>query len=213
MFMRTCILALLCLSAAAAADVTGTWNVTAITPSGREHKMQMVLKDEGGNLSGTMSGEQGAVALEEVRFAGDELSYRLPVAGGVVVKLTVAGAAMKGAFTTTDGATGKVAASRAAVAQGASVAGYWNCDAKSSSGRQYKLQLDLAEEDGKLSGTVTRADGSVPLDDVKLQGNQLSFKIAADGAVYTVKLTLEGQTFKGSYTSPGGESGSVTGAR
>ena len=119
-----------------------------------------------------MSGEQGSIALQELKVDGDELSYRIPASGGVVVKLTVAGAAMNGTFTAADGAAGKVTASRAAAAaKAASVAGHWNCEVKSSSGRQYKLQLDLAEEGGKLSGTITRADGSAPIDDVKLDGN------------------------------------------
>ena len=194
--------------------MTGTWNVTATTASGREYKAQMVLKDEGGKLVGEISGEQGPIALQELKVDGDELSYRIPASGGVVVKLTVAGAAMNGTFTAADGAAGKVTASRsAAAAKAAGVAGHWNCEATSSSGRLYKLQLDLAEEGGKLSGTITRADGSAPIDDVKLDGNNLSFKIAADGTVYTVKLTVEGQTLKGSYANAAGEGGSVTGGR
>ena len=213
MFIRTTILALVCLSAAAAGDVTGTWNVTATTPKGREHKVQMVLKDEGGKLVGTMSSEQGSIALQDLKLAGDELSYRIPASGGYVVKLTVAGAEMNGTFTAADGAAGKVTASRAAAAKAVSVAGHWNCDVKSGSGRLYKLQLDLAEEGGKLSGAITRSDGSAPVDDAKLEGNELSFKVAADGTVYTVKLTVEGETLKGSYTSPAGEGGSVTGGR
>ncbi len=213
MLIRTTILVLVCLSAAAAGDVIGTWNVTATSSSGRENKVQMVLKDEGGKLVGEMSDEQGSVALEELKIAGDELSYRIPASKGIVVKLTVAGATMNGTFTAADGATGKVTASRAAAAKTVSVAGHWNCEATSSSGREYKLQLDLAEEGGKLSGTITRADGSAAVDDAKLEGNNLSFKVAADGTVYTVKLTVEGQTLKGSYASPTGEGGSVTGGR
>lgn len=213
MFMRTTLLTWLCLSAAAAADITGTWDVTATTPSGRERKMQMVLKQEDGKLSGVMSGEQGSVALEEVKFAGGELSFRLPVGGGVVVKATLAGAAITGAYTTPDGDTGKVTASRAAAAKAAPVAGHWNCEAKPASGQPFKLQLDLAGEDGKLGGTITRADGSAPLDDVKLEGNGLSFKVSADDTIYTVKLTVGGETLAGSYTTTAGDSGSVTGGR
>lgn len=213
MLIRTTLLALFCLATALAADVTGTWNVTATTSSGREYKMQMLLKDEGGKLVGEMSGEQGLIALQELKAEGDELSYKIPYAGGVGVKLTVADAAMNGTFTAADGATGKVTATRAAAARPASIAGHWNCEATTSSGRPYKLQLDLAEEAGKLSGAITRADGSAPIDDAKLEGNNLSFKVAADGTVYTVKLTVEGQTLKGSYTTPAGEGGNVTGGR
>jgi hypothetical protein len=213
MLIRTTILALFCLASALAADVAGTWNVTATTSSGREYKLQLVLKDEGGKLVGTISNEQGSIALEELKVAGDELSYRIPASGGIVTKLTVAGAAMNGTFTTADGATGKVVASRAAAAKPASIAGHWNCEATTSSGRPYKLQLDLAEEGGKLSGTITRADGSAPIDDAKLEGNNLSFKVAADGTVYTIKLTVEGQTLKGSYATPTGEGGNMTGGR
>jgi hypothetical protein len=172
----------------------------------------MVLKDEGGKLAGAMSGEQGSFALQELKIEGDELSYRIPASGGVIVKLSVAGAAMNGTFTAADGATGKVTASRSA-AKPAGVAGHWNCEVTTGSGRPYKLQLDLTEEGGKLSGAITRSDGSAPLDEVKLEGNNLSFKVAADGTVYTVKLTVEGQTLKGSYANAAGEGGAVTGGR
>ncbi len=214
MSIRTTLLALFCSAAALAADVTGAWNMTATTSSGREYKVQLVLKNEDGKLAGTMSSEQGSIVLQELKAEGDELSYKIPAAGGVAIKLTVAGDAMNGTFTAADGATGKVTASRAAAAAKAvSVAGHWNCEATSGSGRLYKLQLDLAEEGGKLSGTITRADGSAPIDDAKLEGNQLTFKISADDTVYTVKLTVEGQTLKGSYATPTGEGGKVTGGR
>ncbi len=214
MFIRTILPALFCIASALGADVTGTWNVTATTSSGREYKAQMLLKEEGGKLAGELSSEQGTVALLELKAEGDELSFKVPTAGGVAVKLTVAGAAMDGTFTAADGATGKMAASRAAAAaKAAGVGGHWNCEATTSSGRPYKLQLDLTEEGGKLGGTITRADGSAPIDDAKLEGNQLSFKVAADGTVYSVKLTVEGQTLKGTYATPTGEGGNVTGGR
>lgn len=210
MFARTAIPFFLC-TAALAADVTGAWNLTATTASGREYKTQMVLTEAEGKLSGTVATGQGTVALEEVKMAGSELSYRIPLAGGVAVKLAVEGAAMQGTFSAPDGTTGKLAASR--VPAGAKVAGHWSCEAKTASGQIHKILLDIAEEGGKLSGTATRADGSAPLEELKLEGDRLSFKIAADGTVYTVSLTVDGRTLKGSYSTATGATGSVTGTR
>ena len=86
--------------------------------------------------------------------------------------------------------------------------------AQSSDGTQYKLDLLLKEEGGKLSGTLTTAGGEVlELREVKLEGEELSFKLDTDDGTYSVALKVSENTMKGSYTGPSGETGTVTAKR
>ena len=206
---RIAALALASVALAAAADVTGNWNLTATAPGGDEHRAQLELKNEGGRLSGMLTGPEGAIALEDVRLAGDQLSWRLPVQGGFVLKLTVAANSMKGTYTGADGTSGPVAVTRAAAAAGASVAGQWKGTAKSSGGRLYHIVLDVASQDGKITGTLSADEGSLPIQDARLEADRFSFKLTTDDGEYTIKLTVSANQMKGTYAGPGGESGSV----
>lgn len=95
-----------------AAEVTGTWNLLAEGADGQEYKLELVLESQNGNLSGTISSEQGSLALEDVKLTGNELTYKVPYQGGYVFKLTAEANNMKGTFTSPDGATGKVTATK-----------------------------------------------------------------------------------------------------
>jgi hypothetical protein len=198
---------------AAAADVAGKWNVTATTSSGREYKLELELKNEGGKLTGTMASSEGSIALEDVQLNGDQLSYKLPAGAGYAVKFTVAGDSMKGTFSGGDGATGQTTAVRAGAAASGGIAGKWKMSANSSGGRQYDVQLDLAQEGGKITGTASVPDGSAPIEEAKLDGDQLTFKISNGEGVYSLKLTVAGNAMKGSYTGPNNETGKVNANR
>lgn len=214
--MRLLIPFLICWSATAA-DVAGKWNVTAATPGGREYKLEMELRNEGGKLSGEMSSAQGSTALQDVLLSGDQLSYKLPVGANTYsVKFTVAGSTMKGTWAAADGSGGSTTATRAAGAAAvspAAVTGKWDLASKSDSGRERKLVLEVASQEGNLSGTITAPEGSVPLTQPKLEGNQFTFQLVVDDATYTVKLAVAGAAMKGSYTGTNGDNGTVTAQR
>lgn len=203
-------LVLACAWAAGAADVTGKWNVTAAAPSGREFKAELLLQNEGGKLSGTMSSSQGTFVLEEVKFVGGELSYKVSAGAGYTLKFKVAENSMRGNWTSDDGATGAISATRAGAAAAGGVAGRWKGQAKSSGGREYNIQLEIAEENGKLTGTLGTDEGSVALQEASLEGSEFSFKLATDEGTYTVKLAVSENAMKGTYSGPGGETGNVT---
>ena len=212
--MRYLVVLLSCLCAVAATDVTGTWDVTATGPDGAEHKLGLELKGAPDKLIGSMSSPEGTVEIEDVQLKGDQLSYKVPARGGYVIRFTVSGNSMKGTFTGADGATGPMQASRAnAAAASPNVAGKWKGTAKSNNGRQYDIELELAIQGGKITGTLSAAEGSVQVQGAKLEGNQLSFKLATDEGEYSAKLTVSGNEMKGTYTAPGGETGNMTVSR
>lgn len=96
----------------------------------------------------------------------------------------------------------------------AEVTGKWKVDAQSSTGTQYKLDLVLKEEGGKLGGTLTTDQGEVmQLQETKLEGDDLSFKLYVDPGTYSIKLKVSGNSMKGDYTGPSGETGTVAATR
>jgi hypothetical protein len=193
-----------------AADVTGKWNVTATTNSGREYKFSLELKSDGGKLAGAMTSPDGTYPVQDVQLAGDQLTYKVAVNDGSYnLKFTVAGDSMKGTWTAADGNTGNIVAARA----GGAIAGRWKAVSKSDSGRQREVFIQIGVRDGRAIGTLDSPEGSVDLTEVKVEGDALSFKIPTDDVTYTVKMTLSDGVLKGNYSATNGESGSVTATR
>jgi hypothetical protein len=215
------LIALLVISVAAlcASDVSGKWNVTAVAPGGREYKMDLSLKQEGGKWTGMMSSERGSVPLEDVQVAGNNVIYKLAVGeSAYLIKLTVADGALKGTFTGPDGTSGEVKAVRAVeVGSGSasSVIGRWKMVATSSSRPEGRnLVLDLKNDGGKLTGSIGPEGGdSAAITDAALSGSELTFKVSTGDANYELKMTSSGDSLKGSFKSSEGGTGTITGKR
>ena len=60
--------------AALAADVTGTWKGSIETPNG-SREVTMNLKADGSKLTGTVSGRQGDVDIQDGKIDGDNISF------------------------------------------------------------------------------------------------------------------------------------------
>jgi hypothetical protein len=100
--------------ATAATGVGGRWKVTAVTGNGREMKLEIDLKDDAGKWTGTLITPDGmTLPLAEVTASAEDVSFKIPTEQGTfVIKLSAAGAGMKGAYTTPDGQTGPLTATR-----------------------------------------------------------------------------------------------------
>jgi len=195
---------LICAFSAAASEVAGRWDVKAQSPGGRQYKLELELTAQGDKLSGSMSSTAGSVPLEEVLFSGNQLTYKFSVNAGVyVIKLALENGVLKGTYTTPDGTSGPVVASRAAA--NADFAGKWIISTTDPDGNGQKLGLTLKEEAGALAGSLLLPDGlPVPLAELKRDGSELTFKVTVEGAAYSVKLALDQGSLKGSYTGPSG---------
>jgi hypothetical protein len=66
---------LLCASAAMAADIAGKWSGQVPRRGGETAETTFVFKSEGGTVTGTISGRQGEVALQDVKVTGDEVTF------------------------------------------------------------------------------------------------------------------------------------------
>ena len=78
-----------------AADLAGTWS-GEVPMRGEMTKATFVFKTEGGKTTGTMTGPQGEVALQDVTVSGDQISFS--TTGGnakILFKGTVSGDQIK----------------------------------------------------------------------------------------------------------------------
>jgi hypothetical protein len=88
-------LALILLGSLMAADVAGKW-AGEVPSRGEMAKATFVFKVDGGKATGTMTGPQGEVALQDVTISGDQISFSST--GGnakILFKGTVSGDQLK----------------------------------------------------------------------------------------------------------------------
>ena len=211
--MKYLSIVILVAASSAAADVAGKWDVVAVGANGREYKLVMDLSQKEGKWGGNLAGPQGDIQLEEVRFDGKELAYAFSLSQGhFKIKLSLEGESLKGNFTTPDGSLGTMTATRPASAP--EITGIWNVSATLADGSQHTLKLNLKKEEGALKGHFILPEGqTIPVTDLKLEGNELSFKTSSDNSAFQVKLVVAGASMKGGYTAGNGSKGTVEATR
>jgi len=64
---------------AAGNAVVGTWQVVSDSPGGEQYTWTLVVKDEGGKLSGTLTGGPGQFPLIEPKLEGDTFTCKVTV--------------------------------------------------------------------------------------------------------------------------------------
>jgi len=101
----------------------------------------------------------------------------------------------------------------AACAWAAPVTGKWKVTANAPDGNTYNVDLVVKDEGGKLTAVLESERGSMPLQEVALNNDELTFKLVMDMGAIPFKLKVDGDTMKGTLTTPDGASGSVTGKR
>ncbi|MBI5084587.1 MAG: hypothetical protein HZB13_08325 [Acidobacteria bacterium] len=93
------------------------------------------------------------------------------------------------------------------------VAGKWKMSANAPDGNTYKFDLIVKDEAGKLSASLNSERGVMPLKDVALTGDDFTFKLSLDMGDLPFKLKLDGDSLKGTVTTPDGASGTVSATR
>ena len=196
-----------------AADIAGKWDVTAQSPAGRSMKLELVLKQDGDKITGTLENDRGTVDLTDAKLEGSDFSFKITVEGVYTVKLTLSGESMKGTSTGPDGAAWQITAARPAAAPASALAGKWKLNGKRAGGGEDNVELELADDGGKLTGAILAEGMKLPLRDVKLEGRELSFRLPTPEGEYTLKLTIGENSMKGTYASGDGKPGEVTATR
>ncbi|MBI4891978.1 MAG: hypothetical protein HY821_15235 [Acidobacteria bacterium] len=218
--LKTSLLTLVLAAAALGATPVGKWKVVASTPDGNSHNVDLIVKDEAGKLSASLESERGSMPLQDVAFANDELTFKLTLdIGPIPFKLKIDGDTLKGTITIPDGSSGTVtgkrdgAAAAAATPTGASVAGKWKVASKDAEGNTMKVTIELKQDGEKLTGQLWLENGDgAPITDGKVKGNEVSFKLEADGT-YEISGTVDGNNISGTFKTPNGSKGTFAGSR
>ncbi|MCX6606234.1 MAG: hypothetical protein NTV52_21945 [Acidobacteria bacterium] len=95
----------------------------------------------------------------------------------------------------------------------ADLTGKWELRGTSSDGEQTSVQLIVRDSGGTLSAVVNIEGGSIPVKDLTVTGDDVSFKISAEGTTYTLKLVLKDGFLKGTYSGTDGKTGKVDGKK
>ena len=83
---------LLVVVTASAADVTGKWTAQVPGRGGETRETTFTFKADGMKLTGSMSGQQGEMAISDGKISGDEISFSVTANfGGNEVKLLFKG--------------------------------------------------------------------------------------------------------------------------
>src|SRR5262252_4415684 len=81
-FLLIAALAFLLVMTAAAADVTGKWVGQMPTRGGELRETTFDLKAAGDKLTGTMTGPQGDVPIQEGKISGSDISFKVSFDAG-----------------------------------------------------------------------------------------------------------------------------------
>jgi hypothetical protein len=78
----TLILSFFLVAVAWAADVTGKWTAQVPGRGGQTRETTFNFKVDGTKLTGTMSGQQGEIPIEDGMVKGDDISFSTKFSGG-----------------------------------------------------------------------------------------------------------------------------------
>jgi hypothetical protein len=209
---------------ALAADVTGKWTLTAKTPGGDEVKAELILKEDGGKLAGTVSNPEGAAPLREVEFKDNTLTGKLTYMDTPVkLNMKLDGDKLSGVYATDSGETGEVQALRqpvpnqkdAAPGVGVNPAGVWKLTTNGPDGGEVKLEVTLKLDGGQWSGRMVIAEYNVDiaLTEIHVAGADVSFKVPTDNGTYNVTAKVTGGKMEGTSEDPNGTKVKIVGSR
>jgi hypothetical protein len=92
---------------------------------------------------------------------------------------------------------GLLAAANAAV-------GTWEVvSAMDGGGDEMTWKLVIKEDAGKLTGTISGEPGDFTLEDIKVEGDTLTFKVSIDDQTYTTEAKISGSKLDGVFKSAG----------
>jgi hypothetical protein len=198
------------------ADLIGKWELTTVSDFGTRTIMMTINPD----LSGRYESFGGETPMKNVKFENGQLTFDLETGWGdrtfnMDFKGKVDGKTLKGEMNSDRGTTeitGKklpatAPAAPAPAATGtSSIVGTWEFTRQGRDGTPRTSTLKINPD---MTGTYTMRDNPTPISDLKVDGNQVSFKITMSfgGNEFTqdFKGTVDGQTLKGAFISERGE--------
>ncbi len=195
------------------APLVGKWELTSTSDRGTRTSTLTV----NGDLSGRYESFGGEIPIQDLKLEGNQVTFAVEMGFGdrtfkLDFKGTLDGNALKGQMTSERG-TSEIAGKKLAVAAAPAVAGTWELSSESSQGETRTSTLRIKED---MTATYTSRDRETPVTDLKVEGNQISFKITRtfNDQQFTMEFkgTVDGTSLKGEFVSSRG-SRPVTGKK
>jgi hypothetical protein len=191
----------------------GKWLLTAVSERGERTLLMTVNPD----LTGRYEFFFGELPMKDLKIEGNQVTFALESSFGdqtmqMNFKGTIENGVLKGQMTSERGTTeitGKKLPPAAAPAAGAAVAGAgivgtWEFTRETQQGTRTST-LTIKPD---MTGTYKMRDTEVPVTDLKVQGDQVSFKVTmtfgGNEVPMEFKGKLEGATLKGEFTTSRG---------
>ncbi len=215
LWIRTFLVISVLTAACFGSDAAGRWKLSANAPDGNTYNVTLIVKEEGGKLTGVMDSERGQMPLANVVYSNGELRFDLMLdMGAIPFRLKIDGDNVTGTLTAPDGATGSVTGQREASVAPAHVAGKWEILATDPDGTQRRATLDLKQEGAALSGSIALDSGdTLPISAARADGDTVRFKVSIGDGDVEVSGRVSGDTVSGEYRIPTGETGKFAGKR
>jgi hypothetical protein len=199
---------------AQATNVAGAWDLTLSTPQG-ENTVNVIFKQDGDKLTGTLSSPMGEVALTGTATAGNLKATANMDVQGMALEMAFTG---KVAGDTLDGMvkvgdfgefpfTGKRAASKAPAAPAATAAaparpaaggasagnagGKWDVTLSIAGAGDFPMTATLTQMTDKVAGTISSQAGDVPVSGT-MTGNALKLEFTAQTPQGEIPVTMTG---------------------
>ncbi len=187
------------------ADLVGKWELTTTTDQGTRTSMLTVF----GDLTGRYESFGGEIPFKDLKLDGNQVAFAIETGFGdqtftIDFKGKLDGKNLKGEVTSPRG-TREVTGKRIESAPAVSAAvGTWEITREGSQGTRI-VKLTIKPD---MTGTYTTGENSVGITDLRVEGDQISFKATVTRGGQEVPMefkgNVEGSTLKGQFTTPRG---------
>jgi len=191
----------------------GKWLLTAKSERGERNLLMAINPD----LTGRYESWFGELPIKELKLEGNQVTFAIESSFNDQTfrqdfKGALEGGVLKGQMTSERGTseiTGKklplIAAPAPAAAAGSSIVGTWEFVREAQDGTKRVNTLKIKPD---MTGTYSMRDNEVPVNDLKVSGNEVTFKVIMNfnGNEFPMEFKgkLEGKTLKGEFTTSRG---------
>lgn len=92
----------------------------------------------------------------------------------------------------------------------ADLAGRWAVTATDPEGQVHKSEMILKQDGESWAGIVKGNQRDLPMEQIKVDGDNITFKLPWGEMKLTIKMKLEGGELKGTFENESGDSGPLT---
>jgi len=203
-------------------DPIGTWKIDISGPDGQTYNPEATITKDGDDLKGSYYSPRSdqTFDLKDVGLESDNKLQFTLVHPQITITYVgnIEGNAMNG-LAHIDYQGQQYDADFSAEREGATVmvVGTWKFET-SVNGNTYNPSVVISNNDGNFSGTYTAGYNGqdIEMGNIKLEGNQLSFKAENDSFTLNYSGTIEGENISGTMSASapqGSMDGSFTGSR